>query len=233
MGRRKRIALYGGTFDPVHVGHLAVAQGLLESFALDEVLFIPAFVSPHKRERAVSPSFDRYAMLVLATQDDDALQVSTVELDTPEKPYTVETLSRLQSDLGEEKQLFFVMGADSWSEVTSWRDWERLLLMTDHIVVARPGYELKMEHVTQVIHERLVDVRGRHRDEIAKRLEGRNSPGVFLTDAVFKDVSATMIRDSIRNGTSQEWLSMVPAQVSTYIRKYELYKRVYETESND
>ena len=73
MTGRRRIALYGGTFDPVHVGHMAVARSLLELFALDEVLFIPAYVAPHKRDRRVSPALDRYAMLALATQDEDAL----------------------------------------------------------------------------------------------------------------------------------------------------------------
>lgn len=233
MERRKRIAIYGGTFDPVHVGHLAVAEGLIESFALDEVLFIPADVAPHKRDTAVSPSLHRYAMLALATQHDDALRISTVELEAPEKPYTVETLARLQSDLGEGAQLFFVMGADSWSEITTWREWERLLLMTDHIVVARPGYDLNIAHVTPLIRERLVDLRGLQRKEIVTRVTGRDGPSVFVTDAVFMDVSATFIRESIGTRGDLEWVSLVPPQVSDYIRKYRLYKRVYETKSND
>ena len=233
MGRRKRIAVYGGTFDPVHVGHMAVAQGLLESFGLDEVLFIPAHVAPHKRDTTVSPSLHRYTMLALATQDDDALRVSTIELDAPEKPYTVETLARLGREFGEEKQLFFVMGADSWSEIATWREWERLLLMTDHIIVARPGYELKTEHVTPTIRERIVDLRGCQRDEIMARVGGRNKPGIFVTDTVFMDVSATFIRDKIRTRSSLDWLPLVPAPIATYITKYGLYKREYERESND
>ena len=91
---RKRIAVYGGTFDPVHVGHAAVARKLLELFGLDELLFVPAFVAPHKRDRKVSPAFDRHAMLALATQDERRLRISTVELSAPERPYTVETLTR-------------------------------------------------------------------------------------------------------------------------------------------
>ncbi len=90
MERRRRIALYGGTFDPVHVGHTALARRLLELFSLDEVLFIPAHVAPHKRDREVSPALHRYAMLALATQGEERFRVSTVELDAPERPYTVE-----------------------------------------------------------------------------------------------------------------------------------------------
>ena len=97
--RRRRIAVYGGTFDPVHVGHAAVARSLLKLFGLDEVVFVPAFVAPHKRDRRVSPAFDRYAMLALATQSREDFRVSTVELDAPERPYTWETLSRMRETL--------------------------------------------------------------------------------------------------------------------------------------
>lgn len=224
MERRRRIATYGGTFDPVHVGHLAVAEGLLESFLLDEVLFIPADVAPHKRGAAVSPSLHRYAMLALATQHNDALHISTVELDAPEKPYTVETLTRLEKDFGNAAQLFFVMGADSWSEIASWREWERLLLMSDHIVVTRPGYDLGTSHVTPEILERIVDIRGLGSDEVKKRVTENDSPHIYVTDAVFMDVSATFIRDRIGNQRDLEWRSLVPVEVSNYIEKYRLYK---------
>jgi nicotinate-nucleotide adenylyltransferase len=122
---RRRIAVYGGTFDPVHVGHAAVARSLLELFGLDELLFVPAFVAPHKRDRRVSPAFDRHAMLALATQGERRLRVSTVELSAPERPYTVETLTRFREGFGETARLFFVMGADSWEEITTWREWRR------------------------------------------------------------------------------------------------------------
>lgn len=232
MERRKRIALYGGTFDPVHVGHIAVAQRLLKLFSLDEVLFIPAHVAPHKRDASVSPPLHRYAMLVLATQDDDALRVSTVELDAPEKPYTVETLACLQDEMGERVQLFFVMGADSWSEITTWREWERVLLMTDHIVVTRPGYDLSEAHVTPAIRDRIVETRGKERDEIASVIEESSGAKIYVTDAVLMDVSATGIRKSISEGQDDKWPSLVPQPVADYIRKYRLYKKVYESESN-
>lgn len=224
MERRKRIALYGGTFDPVHVGHMAVAKGLIESFDLDEVLFIPAHVAPHKRDTRVSPPLHRYAMLALATQGDDALHISTVELEAPERPYTVETVARLQRELGHGAQLFFVMGADSWSEITTWREWERLLSMTDHIVVARPGYDLRAANVTPLISQRLVDVGGCEREEILSRVEEQNETKLFVSDVVFIDVSATAIRESICNSNDEAWSSLVPPQVAEYIRKYGLYK---------
>src|SRR3954464_12276356 len=159
-GRRRRVALYGGTFDPVHAGHSGVARGLLKLFALDEVLFIPAYVAPHKRDRRVSPALDRYAMLALATQGEERFRVSTVELSAPERPYTVETLSSFREREGRASRLFFIMGADSWEEITTWREWERVLTLTDTIVVTCASGELPTAHVTDEIRGRVVDVRG-------------------------------------------------------------------------
>src|SRR5260370_12906147 len=138
MGASQRIAVYGGTFDPVHHGHVEVARRILELFALDEVIFMPAYVAPHRRRECVSSAFHRYAMLVLATQDDARLRVSTAELDAPDRPYTVETIGRLRQEFGESKRLFFVMGADSWLEIETWREWDRLLALCDHSVLTRP-----------------------------------------------------------------------------------------------
>ena len=160
MSERKRIALYGGTFDPVHNGHLAVAQNVLRLFALDEILFIPAHVAPHKRERNVSPGLHRYAMLALATQSEERLRSQASSWMRP-NGHTRLTRSRAsQQQLGPQARLFFMMGADSWAEITTWREWERLLLECDHIVVTRPGYEFDAAHVTEEVRERLVDLRG-------------------------------------------------------------------------
>ncbi|HEV7859246.1 MAG TPA: nicotinate-nucleotide adenylyltransferase [Pyrinomonadaceae bacterium] len=223
-GRRKRIALYGGTFDPVHVGHLAVARSLLKLFALDEVLFIPAHIAPHKRESNVTPGWHRYAMLALATQGEAGLRISTVELDAPEKPYTVETLSRLATEQGQEARLFFVMGADSWSEIMTWREWERVLMLTDHIVVTRPGYELETSHVTHAIRERLLDLRGMEQGELARAIDESEGARIYVTDAVLMDVSATGIRRAVREGRDAEWLALVPPPVAEYMKKYMLYR---------
>ena len=221
----KRIALYGGTFDPVHTGHIAVAQGLSKLFALDEVLFIPAYVAPHKRESRVTPALHRYAMLALATQDEPRLCISTVEMDAPERPYTFETLSRMQERLGREAQLFFVLGADSWMEITTWREWERVLTASNHIVVTRPGYELGTEYVTGAIRERIVDLRGMSTDEAAREIDRSEGLKIYITDAAFMDVSATAIRRAVREGREPDWIKHVPASVADYIRKYGLYRR--------
>lgn len=224
MSGQRRIALYGGTFDPVHTGHIAVAHGLSKLFALDRVLFIPAYVALHKRAMNVTPALNRYAMLVLATQVEARFCVSTVELDEPERPYTVQTLSRIQDTLEGEVRLFFIMGADSWMEIATWREWERVLTLSNHIVVARPGYELSVAHVTPAIRERVVDLRGREPEQVSGEIDKSDGTKIYVTDAVNMDVSATAIRQAVNEGRDADWLKLVQPPVADYIRKYGLYK---------
>jgi len=221
MSERKRIALYGGTFDPVHNGHLAIAQNVLRLFALDELLFIPAHIAPHKRERAVTPALKRYAMLALATQSEERMRISSIELDAPERPYTIDTLARLRERLGPQARLFFMMGADSWADITTWREWERLLLASDHIVITRPGYDFKAEHVTDRVLERIVDLRGASMEKVAREVEAGMK--IYVTDTVLMDVSATAIRRAAREGRAREVSALVPPPVADFIRKYGLY----------
>src|ERR1041384_4294723 len=103
-----RIALYGGTFDPVHIGHLEIARRVSQLFEIDKVVFIPAQMAPHKIGRPVTPAVHRYAMLALATQDDPQLSISTFELDDPDRRYTVDTVAHFQRALGY-TELFFMM----------------------------------------------------------------------------------------------------------------------------
>jgi nicotinate-nucleotide adenylyltransferase len=220
----KRIALYGGTFDPVHSGHIAVADGLSKLFALDRVLFIPAYVAPHKRVRRVTPALHRYAMLALATKDEARFHVSTVELDAPERPFTFETLSRMREEMGGGAQLFFVMGADSWMEITTWREWERVLSLSNHIVVTRPGYELTSGHVTPGVRERMVDLRGMSGEQAAGEIGGGGGVKIYVTDAVNVEISATSIRQAVGQGLDADWVNHVQPEVADYIRKYGLYR---------
>ncbi len=216
----RRAAIYGGTFDPVHNGHLKVARGVQKLFAIDEVIFVPACVPPHKRGAGISSAFHRFAMLALATESDERLTISTVELDQPDRPYAVETVARMQEQLGSDCRLFFVMGADSWSEITTWREWQRLLTMCDHVVVARPGYELLADRTRGSV----ADLRGSDARSIQAMIDESPSPQVFVTDAIFEDVSATAIRAAARNGKQAELAQMVPPAVANYIKKYGLYR---------
>lgn len=226
------VAVYGGTFDPLHHGHLQVATALVEAFALDQLLFVPAAIPPHKRGAAISSPFHRMAMLALATAELPAIAVSPIELEAPDRPYTIETLCKLQH-LMPASRLFFVMGADSFHDVTSWREYQRILTEYDVIVAIRPGYrtaeaqgqegrqesrQVVAGHLPAPLQQQVVDLRGQVRPNI-----GQSTPrSIYLTDYVAVDISATQVREAAARGDSLAGL--VPTPVANYISKYKLYQ---------
>jgi nicotinate-nucleotide adenylyltransferase len=219
----RRVAIYGGTFDPVHNGHIEVARRVLQLFKLDEVIFVPACVPPHKRNANVTSVFHRFAMLALATEADQRLLVSTIELDAPEQPYAVETVERMHSALGRETELFFLMGADSWLEIRSWYQWRRLLSMSNFIIVTRPGYEFEPEsHIDMPIN--VINNFGRGCRQLINASSHNETPHAYLTDAVQSEVSATRIRAAVQSHDTAALQTMVPIAVANYIEKYGLYK---------
>jgi nicotinate-nucleotide adenylyltransferase len=215
----KRVAFYGGSFDPIHDGHLQIAKSLTELFELNEFWFVPAFHAPHKKGRSVTSPVCRYAMIALATNDLPQIKISTVELNAPEKPYTFETLLKLKNELTS-AQIFFVMGADSWEEITTWREWKLVLTTVNIIVVTRPRFEIEFSHVGEEIRARIVDLR--ESPQSAVRSPQSKDQQIYITDAVCLDVSATEIRRKIRAGEG-DWRELVPPQVAKYIEKYEIY----------
>ena len=226
MNGKKRIAFYGGTFDPVHLGHMAVAKAVSRIFEIDELLFVPAWVAPHKRMREVTPSLHRYAMLALATQDDPRLKISRFELEAPDRSYTVETLAHFEADLAGTAELFFVMGADSWLEIKTWREWERLLIMTNHVVVTRPNFAIDVGGMPSEIAARIVDARGA---ACLTHGASKEEKKIFITDAVQVEISATEIRRCAQEKQFDQLEKLVPAAVADYILKYELYRETNES----
>lgn len=158
-------------------------------------------------------------MLVLATRNEERIGVSTLELDHADKRYTIDTMSEI-NELFPNSENFFVMGADSWTDIRTWRDWERLLLSSNHVVVTRPGYEISLDHVTDPVKRRIVDLRNGKTLSEDSDAETR----IYLTDAVELDVSATEIRNDIRVDNRLDNTDDVPEEVAKYIEKYELYK---------
>ncbi|MBP7375183.1 MAG: nicotinate-nucleotide adenylyltransferase [Pyrinomonadaceae bacterium] len=223
----RRVAFYGGSFDPVHNGHVAIAHALITQFNLDEFVFIPAFHAPHKKRKKPTSSYDRYAMLCIVTVNDPNISVSKIEIELPERPYSVETLPRLNS-LYPSDEIFFVMGADSWMDITSWREWETVLSLTNQIVVTRPGHPISTDHVTDEIRSRIVDLRSEGPplrsvfSHIEQRTTNNQHRTIYLTDSVNLDISATEIRQKIRD-LDGSWRSDVPVEVANYIEKYQIY----------
>jgi nicotinate-nucleotide adenylyltransferase len=215
-----RIAFFGGTFDPVHNGHLKIARTLVDFFRLDRFYFLPAFHAPHKADRKPTSAYHRFAMLSIATENDPNIFVSTHELDRWETRYTVDTIPELAAEFPGGK-LFFVMGADSWMDIRTWRRWEDLLLMTNHIVVARPGFDLSVSHVTDAVRDRIEDIRESDRNRLPE--VERDVPAIYITNAVHFDTSSSILRADLQDGELDRDTD-IPLEVANYIEKYELYR---------
>ena len=219
MGER-RIGAYGGTFDPMHNGHLEIVRAVVQNFRLDQLLIIPAHRPPHKGSRAIAGDYHRFTMAVLASLDEPRAIVSTIELEAPDRPYTFETVERLRNELGRETELFFVIGADSFEEINTWREPGRLLSSTNLIVITRPGHEVDASHLDERFRSTIVDLRGRDGED--PRRAKSSEPQIFVTGYVNTGISSTEIRQRVRDGESID--DLVPPRVADYIRRYELYK---------
>jgi nicotinate-nucleotide adenylyltransferase len=136
-----RLGLFGGTFDPVHLGHVALAREAHSAFELDRVLLIPNHRPPHKQTGASASYADRLRMLELACEGEPGLSASRLEEGT-ERSYTIETLLKVRQELKSGDRLFFLIGADAYAEVGTWYRWKEVLLLTEFIVVTRPGHAI-------------------------------------------------------------------------------------------
>lgn len=134
----ERICLFGGTFDPIHIAHLRIANEALKHFSLNRVLFVPAANPPHKPNEIVSSFEDRFRMVEIAVAPYPSFVVSRIE-STGTPNYTVDTVERFRKDLSPQDQLFFLIGADAFGEIQTWHRWEDLLKLIQFIVVSRPG----------------------------------------------------------------------------------------------
>jgi len=213
------IGLFGGTFDPIHLGHLRAAAEVRRRARLDRVLFIPSYLPPHKKSGAAVPAADRLRMVELACRGRAGLEASSIEVDAREKSYSILTLRKLRA-LSPEARLFFILGVDAFLDIGTWREYHRVLEGCFFIVMGRPGFEL----------DRARDVLGgKLRDSIGplETAEGAAGPlppqtRVFLLPIHALDISSTAIREKVRRGDSLEGL--VPAPVEKYIREHQLYR---------
>lgn len=215
-----RLGVYGGTFDPIHDGHLAVADRLDARFRFDRLLFVPASSPPHKRGREIAHPAHRVAMIALATEARATWSISTIEIDCKPPHYSVDTVARLNELHPESAPLYFVIGADSFADLPLWHDYLRLVESCHIIVTARPGHRLDAAHLPDAARRKVVDLRGTPPDEAPAHAAGEGTK-IYLTDDAFVDVSATSVRERAREGGSLE--GMVPGPVAGYITKQELY----------
>lgn len=203
-----RIAILGGTFDPIHNGHLAAAESVASTFKVDEVHFVPSFSPPHKQSRNITSPFHRFAMVALATVPFAGFRASAIEVDSLERRYTVETLEQM-TNLYPGAQLLFVLGTDMFQELETWRNYRRLFDLAHLVIVSRPGFSFR---------EGLAPVRTLHEREEVTLPEKRS---VFYLPFVEQPISSTEIRHGCKSGAGvQQWL---PTPVWSYIQRNKLY----------
>jgi nicotinate-nucleotide adenylyltransferase len=142
MGRVQRLGVMGGTFDPIHHGHLVAASEVGHFFGLDEVVFVPTGQPWQKEDRQVSPSEDRYLMTVIATASNPRFSVSRIDIDRGGPTYTIDTLRDLRAERGDEAELFFITGADALARMMSWQDVAELFALAHFVGCTRPGHRL-------------------------------------------------------------------------------------------
>ena len=204
MDMMKKIGLMGGTFDPVHHGHLLMAEAVREEYGLDKVLFIPAAQPPHKQGRKVAPAYVRLLMTEMAVCDNPYFEVSQIELQRRGPSYSVDTLRELQRLHGSAVQFYFITGADAINEVGTWHEAGELLHLCHFIAATRQGCALDLPRLRRDLGEAVV----------AERIHGLATPEL--------EISSTDIRERLRAGRSIRYL--VPAAVEAYIYKEGLYQ---------
>ncbi len=191
----KRIGIFGGTFNPVHIGHLVNAQHVVDEYALDRVVFIPARHPVHKELEGGAGAEDRLQMLGIAAEGNSSFEISRLEIDRKSPSYTVDTLDALGHDRCDD-ELFLVIGGDSYRQLASWKEYRRILSGTPIIVLRRPGEDI---------------------------VPGIHSAGeFFFAENPLMEISSKRIRSLVRDGKSVKY--MVPDGVLDYINAKELYR---------
>ena len=208
-----RLGVLGGTFDPVHLGHLAVGRAAAAALALDDVRLVPSRVPPHRSVGPRASSYHRFAMAALAALGEPGWTVSDMELRRDGPSYSFETLTALAAEGWAAAQIFFLIGADAFADIATWSRYPAVLDLANFVVVTRPG----------TTHD---DVRARvpalaPRMVAAADVGARTTPGIVLLSATTPDVSSTDIRARVARGASLTGLVTEP--VEQYIRRHGLY----------
>jgi nicotinate-nucleotide adenylyltransferase len=232
------IGLFGGTFDPVHKGHVALARAAIEQYKLHKILFVPANTPPHKQKQPLLPFLHRFAMLVLATANEKAFVPSLLEApdelvgrkagtpnnipnDTPN--YTIDTVRRLKQSFKASDKLFLLIGMDAFADIAKWHQSEALFRECEFVVASRPGYSLA--DVANALPEKL-----RPRPEVTQPFHKQKAAGdlmlpgatIHLMADLHQAASATAIREAVAAGKPTG--RFLDAPVAEYIRKMGLYK---------
>ncbi len=218
-----KIGIFGGTFNPIHIAHLDVAEQCREAMGLKEVVFVPSAMPPHKEvEQGITPEH-RLSMVRIACEDNPHFKVSDAELTLPRPSYSVRTIEMMQEHYGESAKLFFIAGMDSFLEIGSWHAVNRLITLCDFVVSFRPGADYKKLAKFRYVHE--VDVATLDALDQKVRSMGKmemvSGRDLWLVSTVRMDVSSTDIRKRLHMRRSVKYL--LPERVESYIIQNRLY----------
>lgn len=198
-----KIAIMGGTFDPIHYGHLVAAEAVRQELDIEKVIFIPTGNPPHKKGKKITHSEHRYLMTVLATVTNPYFDVSRIEIDRPGKTYTVDTIREIRDSFGEETEVFFITGADAMNEIITWKDTPELFKLCKFVAVTRPGYN-KEKLLSNI-----------------ERVERDYDAQILTIEIPALAISSTDIRNRSLAGKTIKYL--LPEAVEDYITKFSIY----------
>ena len=219
-----RIGLFGGTFNPIHFGHLRVAVEVKEGFELNELILIPAALPPHKMPGEVVDAADRLKMLKGAIEDTPGLKLSDVELKRSGPSYTIDTVNFFKDSLSEDSQIYLIMGMDAFLEIDTWKSYDELLTQISLIVINRPnvisdqsvyGWEVMEEYLKSKISSEYIFSKSQ-----SCYMRPEKQP-IYVYEVTILDISSTKIRELIKRGRSIEYL--VPQKVADFINSKGLY----------
>jgi nicotinate-nucleotide adenylyltransferase len=219
-----RIGLFGGTFNPVHFGHLRSALEVKEGFELDEIILSPAALPPHKSPGEVADAADRLHMLSLALEDSAGFRLSDIELRRPGPSYTIDTVHHFKRTLPAESRIFLIMGLDAFLEIDTWKSYEELLRQVSFIIINRPmagngAHGIRWKALENYLKAKIsVDY------AFAESRPGFRSPTgqpVYVFEVTALDISSTCVRKLVKEGRSIEYL--VPQKVAEFIKSKGIY----------
>jgi nicotinate-nucleotide adenylyltransferase len=213
----KKIGLFGGTFNPIHLGHLRGAEEIWQAFQLEEVIFIPSSIPPHKVTEKIVGAKQRLEMVKRAISSNPHFSTSDLELSRPGRSFSVDTLRSFQE--GHADTFFFILGGDAFAEIETWRDFQNLFSLCHFIVMARPGSQ-KSTSSSPFPETLTPDFRHAPGEKAWIHRSGRR---VYFKEISFLDISSTKVRELIEKGESVKYL--IPAEVEAYIQKHGLYRK--------
>jgi len=205
LSKVRRMGLMGGTFDPIHQGHLVTAEAVRSRFQLDKVVFVPSGQPPHKEGKTITPKEKRYLMTELATVTNPYFEVSRVELSRPGASYAIDTVLYFRELLSADSEIYFITGADAIMEIISWKDVDRLFANCTFIAATRPGFNLSEMHRT-----------------MEKQLKPEHLQKIIPIEVPAMAISSTDIRRRVSEGRTIKYL--LPEAAENYIYKNDLYQ---------